>query len=318
VFSRGIYKKIVFLCYFPVFLEKKKIKVLSKALTALTILCMLTVCAIIKQPKVYEDEEKVLYVEYPGFVRIEGGTFKMGSVRVWEDDSRPIHTVTVSSFYMGKYEVTQKEWFDVMGTTIESIAHARRIKLYGEGDNYPMYHVSWFHAIEYCNRRSIKEGLTPVYTDARRFNKKDTISCDWNANGYRLPTEAEWEYAAKGGNGSPGNYIYSGSDNLDEVAWHENNSGGGSRPVGTKAPNRLGLYDMSGNVWEWCWDWYNEDYYRNSPQTNPRGASSGIERVIRGSSWNRDAFVAPLATRLDFKPKDYSATIGFRLVRNSH
>jgi len=250
-----------------------------------------------------------------GFVRVEGGTFLMGSAISGDNDGRPMHTVTVKSFSMGKYEVTQKEWFEVMGTAIrQQQAAAGGSELYGEGDNYPMYYVSWFDAVEYCNRRSVKEGLTPAYRGSG-----NSITCDWNANGYRLPTEAEWEYAAQGGNRDALVcfdalvYIYSGSDSAGTVAWYSDNSGGSTQPVGGKRPNSLGLYDMSGNVREWCWDWYGS--YSSGAQTDPRGASSGSDRVSRGGHWFNSAEGIRSALRDSDNPSYRSLSLGFRLVR---
>ena len=243
-----------------------------------------------------------------GFVHVEGGTFQMGGTMF--DYEKPIHTVTVKSFSMGKYEVTQKEWYEIIGTTIrEQQSAAGGSKLYGEGDNYPMYYVSWLEAVEYCNKRSIKEGLTPAYSGSG-----NNISCNWNANGYRLPTEAEWEYAAKGGNRDTMVYEYSGSNSVDSVAWYDGNSGNSTKPVGTKAPNSLGLYDMSGNVWEWCWDWYGS--YASGLQTDPKGASSGSDRVPRGGSWFNTAQYARSAGRAYGTPSGRDSHLGFRVVRN--
>jgi formylglycine-generating enzyme required for sulfatase activity len=226
-------------------------------------------------------------------VRINGGTFQ-----------RENNTITISSFYMGKYEVTQKEWRAVMGNNPSSF----------KGDNLPVENVTWYDAVEYCNRLSQREGLTPAYT-------VNGTSVTWNrsANGYRLPTEAEWEYAARGGNGSPGNYIYAGSNNIDEVAWHYGNNGArgtatyGTKAVGTKKPNGLGLYDMSGNVFEWCWDWYGT--YASGAQTDPIGASSGSDRVVRGGSWVNSAEYARSAGRSHYNPNNRDVSLGFRLVR---
>ncbi len=234
-----------------------------------------------------------------GFVRVEGGTFQMGSPNGGDDSERPAHWVTVKSFNMGKYEVTQREWREIMGNNPSNF----------KGDNLPVENVSWYDAVDYCNKRSIKEGLTPAYRGSG-----DGITCDWNANGYRLPTEAEWEYAAKGGKGSPENYTYSGSNSVDAVAWYDGNSGGRTQPVGTKTANSLGIHDMSGNVWEWCWDWYGS--YSNSSQTDPWGPSFGAYRVLRGGSWSDSAGYVRSAFRGNLTPS-YRGYVngGFRLVR---
>jgi len=258
----------------------------------------------------------------PEMVLVEGGTFQMGNDFDWSllnfsnyisySGENPAHTVTVKSFYMGKHEVTQKEWYEVMGTTVRQQRDMadKSWPLAGEGDNYPMYYVSWYEAIEYCNKRSIKEGLTPAYRGSG-----NSITCNWNTNGYRLPTEAEWEYAAKDGNRDPMVYEYSGSNNVDTVAWYRDNSGGSTQPVGRKAPNSLGLYDMSGNVYEWCWDWH--DFYPSEAQTNPVGASSGSYRLTRGGSWNDTAQSVRSANRGGTIPTIRDNGLGFRVVRNA-
>jgi len=245
---------------------------------------------------------------YPSnMVRVEGGTFQMGTAK-GAGDERPVHTVTISTFYMSKCTVTQKEWYEIMGTTIEQQrVSSRGLLLRGSGDNYPMYYVNWNDAIEYCNKRSLKEGLKPAYRVSG-----NAITCDWEADGYRLPTEAEWEYAAKGGNGLFG-YEYSGSNNVDTVAWYNRNSEQSTQPVGTKAANSLGLYDMSGNVWEWCWDW--EGKYPNNAQTDPRGPASGSSRIRRGGSWMDGATFVRSAYRGSISPSRSGSDIGFRVVR---
>ena len=260
-----------------------------------------------------------------GFVRVEGGAFPMGS-KDGENDERPAHTVKIESFYMAKYEVTQKEWYEVMGTTVRQQRDMadKSWSLAGEGDNHPMYYVSWLEAVEYCNKRSIKEGLTPAYTiDKSRKDPNNTHAYDdvkwlvtWNrnANGYRLPTEAEWEYAAKGGNGSPGDYTYAGSNTIDEVAWYDENSDRSAQEAGTKKPNGLGLYDMSGNVWEWCWDWYGS--YASGTQNDPRGASSGSGRVFRGGGWSNAARNVRSAYRYSGALSSRRYYRGFRVVCN--
>jgi len=272
-------------------------------------------------------------------VHIPGGTFMMGSSANepgHKDNEGPQHKVTLSAFYMGKYEVTQAEYKAIMGTTVQQQRDKedKSYSMCGEGDNYPMYYVNWYEVIEYCNKRSQKEGLTPAYTiiyqrdpnyTIFQFYKGPVLDCTvtWNrnANGYRLPTEAEWEYAAKGGNGSPGNYIYSGSNNINDVAWYEDNSGGMTHEVGKKAPNSLGLYDMSGNVREWCWDWYldwslDKIGYLSSVQIDPMGPNSGSFRVMRGGGYGRNTDFARSSYRAGNDPNLRSGEYGFRVVRS--
>ncbi|RLW70008.1 MAG: hypothetical protein B6D68_01375, partial [spirochete symbiont of Stewartia floridana] len=200
---------------------------------------------------------------------------------------------------MSKYEVTQGEWREVMGSGPSHFS----------GDNLPVEQVSWYDAVAYCNALSVQKNLTPVYTI-----NGTSVTADWSADGYRLPTEAEWEYAARGGNASKG-YLFAGSDDDREVAWHDYNSGDAAHPVGGKAPNELGLHDMSGNVWEWCWDWYGGDYYESSPSSDPRGPASGSHRVNRGGSWGSNYWRLRSATRNIYGPGDSYYFLGFRLVR---
>jgi len=232
-------------------------------------------------------------------VYVEGGSFQMGS-NDGGSDEKPVHQVTVSSFYIGKYEVTQKEWQEVMGSNPSN----------WKGDNLPVEQVSWYDAVDYCNKRSRKEGLTPCYSGSG-----SNITCNWSANGYRLPTEAEWEYAARGGNKSKG-YKYSGSNDVGAVAWYDGNSGNKTHEVGTKAANELGIHDMSGNVWEWCWDWYNSGYYAKSPGSDPKGPGSGSSRVLRGGSWRYLVVVlCRVAIRSSFVPGIRSCDGGLRVLR---
>jgi sulfatase modifying factor 1 len=230
---------------------------------------------------------------------VQGGTFSMGSTSGGSDE-KPVHSVTVSSFYMDKHEVTQGEYQALMGNNPSDTAK-------GIGNNYPVNKVNWNEAIEYCNALSRKEGLTPVYSGSG-----ESISMNINANGYRLPTEAEWEFAARGGNASR-DYTYSGGNTVGAVGWIRDNSGNKNHPVGGKQANELGLYDMSGNVWEWCWDWYGD--YTSGSQSDPVGMSSGADRVLRGGGWYRSSSNGRSANRDYDNPSRRYNTLGFRVVR---
>jgi len=216
-------------------------------------------------------------------VYVEGGIFMMGATTEQEseysDDESSVHQVTVSSFHIGKYPITQAQWKTIM---VENPSH------YTSGD-LPVENVSWHNAQMFIRKLNAKTGKQ-----------------------YRLPTEAEWEFAARGGNKSNG-YKYSGSNLIADVAWYNNNSGYKTRPVGTKAPNELGIYDMSGNVWEWCQDWYGK--YPASAQIDPQGPSSGDFRVRRGGSW-RSKILERLnvSYRYYYFPDSCFFNIGFRVA----
>ncbi|MCB5247163.1 MAG: formylglycine-generating enzyme family protein [Candidatus Cloacimonetes bacterium] len=231
-------------------------------------------------------------------IRVEGDSFQMGS-NDGGSDEKPVHQITVSSFWIGKYEVTQAEWREVMGSNPSNWI----------GDRLPVEKVSWFDAVDYCNRRSVKEGLTPCYNGSG-----NNITCDWSANGYRLPTEAEWEFAARGSKLNKG-YKFSGSNDIGSVAWYGGNSSNNTHVVGTKTANELGLHDISGNVWEWCWDWYDSGYYDKSPGSDPRGVGSGSYRVLRGGSWSSIDGSCRVADRFGVSPSYKSNVNGFRVAR---
>lgn len=215
-------------------------------------------------------------------VHVEGGTFTMGATSEQgsdaDSDEKPTHQVTLSSFSIGKYEVTQEEWQAVMGDNPSNFKGAKR----------PVETVSWNECQEFIRKLNAMTG--------KRF---------------RLPTEAEWEYAARGGNRCIG-YKYSGSDNLDRVAWYDSNSGNTTHDVGQKSPNEIGLFDMSGNVREWCADWYGS--YKSNSQSNPGGPSSGSNRVYRGGSWLNNARRCRVSRRDFNTPGNSDYLLGLRLV----
>ena len=253
-----------------------------------------------------------------GFVLVSGGTFDMGSNAV-SNDERPVHSVTVNSFYMGKYEVTFEQYDEFCEDTGRSKPSDRG---WGRGMR-PVFNVSWYDTVEYCNWLSIKQGLTPCYIGSGK-----NISCNFNADGYRLPTEAEWEYAARSGgkdhlyswgNGSPDGNIADESAKREYPGWTvwEGYDDGYiyNAPVGSFNGNDLGLYDMAGNVWEFCWDWYVSDYYSVSPATNPKGPSNSTDRVGRGGGWLFNTNGLRCSDRSYFAPDSGYDDVGFRLVR---
>jgi len=252
---------------------------------------LLVLCALLMTGSVYGES--------PEMVTVEGGTFIMGSDEAGERE-RPAHTVTVSSFLMSASEVTQNMWDGLMDE------NPSRLK----GESLPVERVTWLMAVEFCNRLSLKEGLEPVY-----IINDGGVSVDWNKNGYRLPTEAEWEFAAKGGNKS-GGFQYAGSDSIDEVAWHKENSRFKTHPVKEKKPNELGLFDMSGNVYEWCWDWFGESYFADSPDEDPKGPETGERKILRGGCWYSEAKHSVIGARVHADPNGQGANVGFRLCRN--
>jgi formylglycine-generating enzyme required for sulfatase activity len=250
------------------------------------------------------------------FVLVKGGTFINSKSNLYGKN------VTISDFYIGIYEVSQKEWIDVMENNPSEF----------KGDNLPIEMVSWYDSVEYCNKRSIKEKLKPYYNidkdkkdpnnESNNDDIKWTVTINSGANGYRLPTEAEWEYAAGGGQKS-NSYTYSGSDNADDVAWYWVNSGdeylsgewfwstiennnNKTKSIGVKKANELGLYDMSGNVREWCWDWYGEAL----------DSKSGSVRVWRGGGWIGDTHACESSYRGNFEANGKGSDQGFRVCRS--
>lgn len=239
---------------------------------------------LVQQQPAQQPQRQQVNLPEIAMVWVPGGTFTMGATSEQgsdaESDEKPAHSVTLGGYYIGKYEVTQKLWKAVMGSNPSHF----------KGDNLPVEQVSW----------------NDVQAFIRELNQMTGKS-------YRLPTEAEWEYAARGGGNSRG-YKYSGSDNIGSVAWYDVNSGNTTHPVGSKSPNELGIYDMSGNVCEWCQDWYGSSYYSNSPQRNPQGPTSGSRRVFRGASWNGSARGCWVSYRDYSTPDDRYYFLGFRLA----
>lgn len=238
-------------------------------------------------------------------VLVKSGNFKMGNDS-GSSDERPVHLVCLSSFYIGRYLVTQQLWQQVMGNNPSSY----------KGENLPVDNISWFDCISFCNKLSVLEGFEECYSI-----NGDHVSILPDKHGYRLPTEAEWEYAARGGT-NRNTFIYSGSNSLKEVGWYVENSNLGiksflpqkSHPVGSLKPNELGIYDMSGNVCEWCWDWYEVYSYKIS--TNPSGPNNGSSRIYRGGRWSDSATKCRISYRNCTSPSgrnDYVG-IGLRLV----
>ncbi len=226
-------------------------------------------------------------------VLVEAGTFTMGATPEQVDpysSEKPAHQVTLTKdYYMGETEVTQGLWEAVMGQKPTSDGY-QWSSTHGLGANYPGYYISWDDVQSFLTKLNSLTGQQ-----------------------FRIPTEAEWEYAARGGKKSQG-YQYSGGNTIGDVAWYGDNSGSKKHEVKTRQANELGLYDMSGNVWEWCADWYSSSYYTSAAVTDPTGPTSGSDRVLRGGSWNHDATNCRVANRLDYSSSARDSDFGFRLA----
>jgi len=233
-------------------------------------------------------------------VYVQGGTFWQGCTSEQSDcygDEKPEHRVTVDSYYIGKHEVTQQLWQAVMGNNPSSF----------QGNNLPVENVSWNDIVgtsgDYMEIKGIKYYSNGFIYKLNKITGKK----------FRLPTESEWEFAARGGNKSQ-KYRYSGSNSTDNVGWYYGNSSNKTQTVGRKNANELGIYDMSGNVFEWCADKYSDNYYQNSPSNNPQGADEGYLRVLRGGSWYGSARLCRVSIRNSGTSSDRDDRIGFRLA----
>ncbi|MBR4440628.1 MAG: SUMF1/EgtB/PvdO family nonheme iron enzyme [Bacteroidales bacterium] len=281
----------------------------------------------------------------PKMVRVEGGSYSMGnpgtSIPKGDQDERPVHEVKINTFYIGQYEVTVGEYkqfandpsgskyfpgkrMHQMPSAPDSLWYSYHpdmkkyfplptMKWWGWHDAHPIQRISWYDAVAYCNWLSDKEGLEKVYFE----NEDGGIEFDLNKNGYRLPTEAEWEYAARGGQKSK-NTLYAGSSDPAAVAWFDETSKMlGPQNVGSKAPNELGIYDMCGNVWEWCSDYYAKDFYSKSKKDNPVNTSISLWRVVRGGGWHYTSDYATLTSRDGPEASFAEFYHGMRIARNA-
>lgn len=250
---------------------------------------------------------------YPqiSMVKVPAGTYFMGKDN--ENFESPRRSVKVTlPFFVGKTEIMQSEWFRLMGYNPS----------WFKGDSLPVENITWYEALKFCNSLSIREEKNPCYT----FITTDSVICDFSKNGYRLPTEMEWEYAARAGSNDDTQFgnvsstidgCYPVDQSIDKCGWYCGNTFFKPSAVAKKLPNLFGLYDVIGNVQEWCWDWYDPYYYNQLENIDAKGPTNGTQKVCRGGSWYDQVFRIRLSGRLFYRPSNKSNTIGFRVVRRA-
>ena len=279
----------------------------------------------------------VVITNPPDMVYIPAGSFSMGDAfNEGYNSERPVHIVYVNAFFMDQCEVTKARWDEVYAWATDN-DYAFESVGSGKAVDHPVHTVNWFDCVKWCNARSEKEGLTPCYTVEGRVYKtgRSAPDCDWSAGGYRLPTEAEWEKAARGAADSRRfpwsddstiqharanyhsrtQYAYDTSPTRGYHPAYTNEPTPYTSPVGSFAANGYGVHDVAGNLWEWCWDWFASDYYASSPVTDPRGPTDGSFRMQRGGAWDVSAFDARCAIRVSSSPADKQYHNGFRCAK---
>lgn len=276
---------------------------ISHVLYLLALILFLTRCDTV-EPEVKQDLKSPIEM---AFVHVTGGTFTMGDIAgVGLSVEQPVHAVTLThDFSIGKYEVTQAEYMAVMHDNPSYFTGNNRL---------PADNISWYDAIHFTNILSIRSGLAPCYD-----SDGNVVGGDGNpyeCEGYRLPTEAEWEYATRAGTTTPFSFGENDAD-LSDHAWYAQNAGSRTHPVGEKQPNPWGLYDVHGNVWEWAYDRYAPQYKSDGPETDPIGSPSGTERVKRGGSWDRSPEYLRPAFRSGYEPAYAYYNFGFRVARTA-
>jgi formylglycine-generating enzyme required for sulfatase activity len=271
-------------------------------------LILLTVVVLATSAFVQDSED------WPEMVKVEGGSFLMGADKrdmQAEKDEKPQNKVSVDAFYMSKFEVTVWEWKQYVKSKKMQMPPKQ---VWGWNDAFPITNITWEDAIGFCNWLSKKHGYIPAYT-----RRGPILSCNFDSDGYRLPTEAEWEFAARGGVKTK-NYKYVGGNEPDRTAWFTTNSEGRPHVYGTRYANELGIHDLNGNVWEWCWDKYDVAYFadiKNGRATsdNPTGALAGEKRIVKGGSWDSKLNFLRPTNKVATLPGNTFEFYGFRLVR---